>query len=146
MGGPVRAEVVWLPAGPWLPRRDRGDPHDGEPHRRKRLWVLDADLEAAFDRLDHDHICVAGRFPAGELVRQWLKAGVIEDGRFTPTEDGAPQGGVISPLLMNVALHGMEAAAGVRYYGSRHPCREDKRRLPGGGPLRRRSARPVSLP
>src|SRR5207248_418710 len=49
-------------------------------------------------------------------VRQWLKAGVIEDGRFTPTEDGVPQGGVISPLLLNVALHGMEAAAGVRYY------------------------------
>ena len=44
------------------------------------------------------------------------EAGVIEDGRFSPTEDGAPQGGVISPLLLNVALHGMEAAAGVRYH------------------------------
>jgi hypothetical protein len=49
-------------------------------------------------------------------VRQWLKAGVVEDGRLAPTEEGAPQGGVISPLLLNVALHGMEAAAGVRYY------------------------------
>ena len=39
----------------------------------KRLWVLDADLEAAFDRLDHDHICESlGTFPARELVRQWL--------------------------------------------------------------------------
>jgi RNA-directed DNA polymerase len=83
----------------------------------KRLWVLDADLEAAFDRLNHDHICESlGGFPARELVRQWLKAGVIEDGRFAPTGDGAPQGGVISPLLLNVALHGMEAAAGVRYH------------------------------
>ena len=83
----------------------------------KRLWVLDADLAAAFDRLDHDHISRSlGWFPGRGLVRQWLKAGVVEDGRFTPTEEGAPQGGVISPLLMNVALHGMEAAAGVRYY------------------------------
>ena len=83
----------------------------------KRAWVLDADLKAAFDRLDHDHILASlGTFPARGMVRQWLKAGVIEDGRFSPTEDGAPQGGVISPLLLNVALHGMEAAAGVRYH------------------------------
>jgi RNA-directed DNA polymerase len=81
-----------------------------------RLWVLDADLAAAFDRLDHDHIYQSlGAFPARGLVRRWLKAGVIEDGRFASTEEGAPQGGVISPLLMNVALHGMETAAGVRY-------------------------------
>jgi RNA-directed DNA polymerase len=49
-------------------------------------------------------------------VRQWLKAGVVEDGRFASTEEGAPQGGVISPLLLNIALHGMETAAGVAYY------------------------------
>jgi len=84
----------------------------------KRLWVLDADLEAAFD-LNHDHLLAAlGGFPARGLVRQWLKAGVIENRRFAPTEEGAPQGGVISPLLMNVALHGMETAAGVRYRNS----------------------------
>ena len=53
--------------------------------------------------------------PPGTLIRQWLKAGVIENGRFAPTEEGTPQGGVISPLLLNVALHGMEHAAGVRY-------------------------------
>ena len=83
----------------------------------KRLWVLDADLAAAFDHLNHDHILGwLGTFPARELVRQWLTAGVIEDGRFAPTDEGAPQGGVISPLIMNVALHGMEAAAGVRYH------------------------------
>jgi RNA-directed DNA polymerase len=83
----------------------------------QRRWVLDADLAAAFDHLDHDHICGSlGAFPAVGLVRQWLTAGVIEDGGFLATEEGAPQGGVISPLLMNVALHGMEAAAGVRYH------------------------------
>jgi RNA-directed DNA polymerase len=41
---------------------------------------------------------------------------VIERGAFTPTEEGSPQGGVISPLLLNVALHGLEKAAGVRYH------------------------------
>jgi RNA-directed DNA polymerase len=49
------------------------------------------------------------------MVRGWLKAGVVEDGHFAPTEEGAPQGGVISPLLLNIVLHGMETAAGVRY-------------------------------
>ena len=83
----------------------------------RRLRVLDADLEAAFDRLSHDHILASpGTFPVRELVRQWLTAGVIEDGRFAPSGEGTPQGGVISPCLMNVALHGMEEAAGVRYW------------------------------
>jgi RNA-directed DNA polymerase len=83
----------------------------------RRLWVLDADLEAAFDRLSHQHILRSlGTFPARELVRRWLRAGVLEDGRVTLTREGTPQGGVISPALMNVALHGMEQAAGVRYW------------------------------
>jgi RNA-directed DNA polymerase len=61
----------------------------------KRLWVLDADLEAAFDRLSHQHILASlGSFPARELVRRWLQAGVLEDGRLTPTGEGTPQGGL----------------------------------------------------
>jgi RNA-directed DNA polymerase len=81
-----------------------------------RLWVLDADLAAAFDRIDHRHLLgQLGSFPARELIAGWLKAGVTDRGRFAPTEEGTPQGGVISPLLLNVALHGMEEAAGVRY-------------------------------
>jgi RNA-directed DNA polymerase len=83
----------------------------------KRRWVLDADLAAAFDRIDHSHILSQlGSFPARGLVKGWLKAGVVEDGRFAPTEEGVPQGGVISPVLLNIALHGMEQAAGVRYW------------------------------
>jgi len=81
----------------------------------QRVWVLDADLTAAFDHIDHDRLMAAlGTFPARGLVRQWLKAGAVDRGRFAPTEAGTPQGGVISPLLFNVALHGMEEAAGVR--------------------------------
>src|SRR5207249_7344010 len=81
-----------------------------------RGWVLDADLAAAFDRIDHNLLLShLGTFPARDQVQQWLKAGVVEQGRFTPTEEGTPQGGVVSPMLLNVALHGMEKAAGVRY-------------------------------
>jgi RNA-directed DNA polymerase len=88
-------------------------------HNPSRCWVLDADLAGAFDRIDHSHLLAAlGSFPARELVEQWLKAGVVEKGRFAPTGEGTPQGGVVSPLLLNVALHGMEEAAGVRYHSA----------------------------
>jgi RNA-directed DNA polymerase len=50
------------------------------------------------------------------MIAGWLKAGVFEAGKgFSPTRAGTPQGGVISPLLLNIALHGLEEAAGVRY-------------------------------
>lgn len=82
-----------------------------------RRWILDADLAAAFDRIDHSHLLAAlGTFPARELIEQWLTAGVVDQGRLAPTEEGTPQGGVISPVLLNIALHGMEQAAGVRYW------------------------------
>jgi len=83
----------------------------------RRVWALDADLAAAFDRIDHDHLLASlGSFPARDLIRGWLKAGVFEVGKgFAPTVEGTPQGGVISPCLLNVALHGLEEAAGVRY-------------------------------
>jgi hypothetical protein len=83
----------------------------------RRVWALDADLAAAFDRIDHGHLLAAiGSFPARELIRDWLKAGVFEAGKgFAPIVEGTPQGGVISPLLLNVALHGLEEAAGVCY-------------------------------
>ena len=86
----------------------------------RRCWVLDADLATAFDRIDHAHLLSAlGTFPARELVERWLKAGVVEKGRLASTKEGTPQGGVISPVLLNVGLHGMEEAAGVRYCRSR---------------------------
>lgn len=85
----------------------------------RRCWVLDADLTAAFDRIDHAHVLTALEgFPAQGLIAGWLRAGVIENGRFAPTDEGTPQGGVISPLLLNIALHEMEGAVGVRYQSS----------------------------
>ncbi len=87
----------------------------GKPASQRR-WVLDADLSAAFDRIDHAHLMRSiGSFPARDAVEGWLKAGVMEKGAFAPTVEGTPQGGVISPLLLNIALHGMEEAAGVSW-------------------------------
>jgi RNA-directed DNA polymerase len=85
------------------------------PNKRKR-WIVDADIKGAFDNIDHDYLLRAiGEAPGRELVRQWLKAGVMEDNSYHATETGTPQGGVISPLLLNIALHGMEKALGVRH-------------------------------
>lgn len=85
------------------------------PNKRKK-WVVDADIQGAFDHIDHDFLLRAlGDAPGRELVRQWLQAGVLEDGAFHDTPAGTPQGGVISPLLLNVALHGLEAALGVTH-------------------------------
>jgi RNA-directed DNA polymerase len=56
-----------------------------------------------------------GNFPAREVIKQWLKAGYVEDEMLHPTDAGVPQGGVISPLLLNVVLHGMERALGIHY-------------------------------
>jgi len=86
----------------------------------RRRWILDADLTAAFDKIDHDHLLAKlGSFPGKGMIRGWLKAGVFEKGKgFAPADEGTPQGGVISPCLLNIALHGLEEAAGVRYEAS----------------------------
>ncbi len=78
--------------------------------RRKVNWVLDADIRGFFDALDHE--CLK-RFLAIRiadqrvlrLVNKWLTAGVSEDGEWSATTVGTPQGAVISPLLANVFLH-----------------------------------------
>jgi len=88
----------------------------------KRVWILDADLSAAFDKIGHAFLLgQLGSFPARDMIAGWLRAGVLEAGKgFAPAEEGTPQGGIISPCLLNVALHGLEEAAGVRYRGGVH--------------------------
>ena len=81
---------------------------------KTKKWVVDADIRGAFDNINHDFLLeTIGNFPARELLKQWLKAGVMEEGVFSHTEKGTPQGGVVSPLLANIALHGMEEALAV---------------------------------
>jgi RNA-directed DNA polymerase len=73
-------------------------------------WVLDADIENFFDRLDHQHLrsFLDQRVRDGVIRRaigKWLKAGVLEEGQYRRSSEGTPQGGVISPLLANIYLH-----------------------------------------
>ena len=78
--------------------------------RRKVNWVLDADIRGFFDNIDHEWMMrflqhrIADRRIL-RLIRKWLKAGVSEDGQWSRTTVGTPQGSVISPLLANVFLH-----------------------------------------
>ena len=79
--------------------------------KRKHVnWVLDADLRGFFDRIDHgwlrkfvEHRIADKRVL--RLIQKWLSAGVMEDGKWTASEEGTPQGSTASPLLANVYLH-----------------------------------------
>lgn len=75
-------------------------------------YVLDADIAKCFDRINHKALLgKLNTFPLlGRLIKNWLKAGVMDGKDLFPTEEGTPQGGVISPLLANIALHGLETA------------------------------------
>lgn len=82
----------------------------------KKKWVLDADIEGCFDNIAHETLMkTIGNFPARKLIHQWLKSGYMDKGGFHNTKAGVPQGGIISPLLANIALHGMESALDIKY-------------------------------
>jgi group II intron reverse transcriptase/maturase len=84
-----------------------------ENARKGYRWVVDADIEQFFDTLDHQRLMAAlrRRISDGELLRliyRWLKAGYLLDGVHHDTDQGSPQGGVLSPLLANVYLHAFD--------------------------------------
>jgi len=73
-------------------------------------WVLDLDIRSFFDKIDHDWMVRFVEHRIGDrrivrLIQKWLKAGVMEQGRWIETEEGTPQGAVISPILANLYLH-----------------------------------------
>jgi RNA-directed DNA polymerase len=95
--------------------RPRRSTHDAIEQVFNRLgtgndfWILDADIKGAFDNINHEYLLkTIGQIPGRELIKQWLKAGYVEMGQIHSTECGTVQGGTISPLLANIALHGME--------------------------------------
>ncbi len=79
---------------------------------QKDKYVLDADIQGCFDHIDQTVLLnKLTNYPAmRRSIRAWLKAGVLEGGEFSPSTEGTPQGGVVSPLLANIALTGMEEA------------------------------------
>ena len=78
--------------------------------RLKPKYVLDADIEKCFDRIAHEALLakLSTMEPIAHLIRGWLKAGIMDNAEMIFPEAGMPQGGVLSPLLANVALHGLE--------------------------------------
>jgi RNA-directed DNA polymerase len=78
--------------------------------RQKAKFVLDADIAQCFDRINHNELLkrLGQKGIVKKQIAAWLESGVIDQGVFTATSDGTPQGGVISPLLANIALHGLE--------------------------------------
>ena len=96
-------------------RPGRG-PHDGLDAlwvgltEKKVNWVLDADIRSYFDTINHEWLKTFLEHRIADrrmlrLIDKWLRAGVLEDGRWWETEQGSPQGAVISPLLANIFLH-----------------------------------------
>src|SRR5712691_1845618 len=81
---------------------------------RQPCFVFDADIEGAFDNLDQTVVLdKLHTFPAlRRTIHAWLTAGVVDGHTYFTSEKGIAQGGVLSPLLMNVALHGMESVVG----------------------------------
>jgi RNA-directed DNA polymerase len=86
-------------------------------------YVLDADIASCFDKIDQaallEKMATSPFF--ARPIKEWLKAGVVDHAIFKPIHEGTPQGGVISPLLANIALHGMEEVAR-RAGGPEFPC------------------------
>jgi RNA-directed DNA polymerase len=86
--------------------------------------VLDADLANGFDRIDHDAL-LRKLNTSPTLSRQinaWLKGGLLDRGVWFPTEAGTPQGGPVSPLAANVALHGLEETIARAFPGRDRPA------------------------
>lgn len=81
-----------------------------------RSYIFEGDFEACFDNLNHEFIInELGDFPLVDLIKDCLEAGYLHNDKFYVTESGTPQGGIISPLLANIALHGMENALNIKY-------------------------------
>ena len=85
--------------------------------KRAAPWILEGDIHACFDEISHEwmlkNICIDKR-----LLKLWLKAGYVEKGKLFPTKQGCPQGGILSPVLANMVLDGLEDLLGA-FFGSK---------------------------
>ena len=105
--------------------------HTTVSHKGSSEWTLDADISGCFDNIDQERLLA--KLPVfTATLRRWLKAGVVELGQFSPTDTGTPQGGVISPLLANVALDGMERLFDCEWPNGRPKAPSDRKGLDKG--------------
>jgi RNA-directed DNA polymerase len=82
--------------------------------KRSPEWILEGDIKSCFDEISHEWM--TAHIPMDrQMLRQWLKAGYIEKQVWHPTDSGTPQGGIISPVLANLALNGLEKAIREKY-------------------------------
>ena len=77
-------------------------------------WVLEGDIRACFDGISHDWLLAHVPMDKARLA-QWLKAGYVEEGHWYPTEAGTPQGGIVSPVLANLTLDGLERELNAKF-------------------------------
>jgi RNA-directed DNA polymerase len=83
-------------------------------HKPHPGWILDADISKCFDNIDHDALLKRlETSPFLAIIKAWLKSGAVDRVGFKNTEKGTPQGGIISPLLANIALDGLERQFGI---------------------------------
>jgi RNA-directed DNA polymerase len=82
--------------------------------RNSAQWILEGDIKSCFERISHDWLLA--NIPMDKaMLRKWLKAGFMEEGMLYPTEVGTPQGGIISPVLANMTLDGLERELSVKF-------------------------------
>ena len=83
-------------------------------HKCSAQWILEGDIKACFDRISHDWLL--DHVPMDRaILRKWLKAGFLDSSILYPTEEGTPQGGIISPVLANMALDGLQRVLRERF-------------------------------
>lgn len=119
----VKQELIYLAMGPQWEAQFEATSYGFRPGRsvvdaienvwvgiaKKPKWVLDADISKCFDSINHKYLLEkCNTFPViKRQIQSWLKAGILDGEEYTLPEMGTPQGGVISPLLSNIALHGL---------------------------------------
>jgi len=103
---------------------------------KKMYYVIEGDIHAYFDTIHHRKLMALLKRRIADkqvlaLIWQWLKAGVMEQGKFSATDEGTPQGGVISPLLANIYLHELDRYLHERFLDASHREKDQRRRLGG---------------
>ena len=81
-------------------------------------WILEGDIQSCYDRISHDWLLAHVPMETA-ILRKWLKAGFMEQGQLYATDEGAPQGGIISPVLANLTLDGLEEVLHEKYWAGR---------------------------